>query len=514
MTEEKASPRITRPLTAIILAAGEGKRMRSSIPKVTHQVAGRPMIAWVIHALRPLGCDRIVVVVGVGKEYVMEKVEAHIPIGSEVHFVDQGEPLGTGHATKVALEWLEQKFPEPGGQVLVVNGDTPLVSAETLAELVVYNEESDAAATVLTAQLDDPSGYGRVIRDESGRVVRIVEDRDCGPDEAAISEVNAGFYCFERSALKAALAELRAENSQSEYYLTDTVERLVEAGMSVHAIDAPTEEVLGVNTRADLAEAEALMRARINRMHMARGVTIVDPATTYVGVEVSIGSDTVVYPGTVLEGETSIGERCKIGPFVRITDSVLGPGCTVSFCVIVESQLGADVMVGPFAHLRKGTKLADRVHIGTSVETKESYVGPGSKIPHLSYVGDAEVGAEVNIGAGTITCNFDGESKHRTVIEDHAKVGSDTMLVAPVRIGKGAYTAAGSAITSDVPPGALGVARARQRNVADWVRRRRRTAAAEGLDETGSAELDASVESNGGSNRLYGEGRDGGRKRN
>jgi bifunctional UDP-N-acetylglucosamine pyrophosphorylase/glucosamine-1-phosphate N-acetyltransferase len=468
------SVQTTRPITAIVLAAGEGKRMRSAIPKVAHYVAGRPMIGWVIHALRPLGCDRIVVVVGHGKDTVIAELDRHLPYGTEVSFVEQGTPLGTGHATKVAMEWLDEKFPEESGQVLVVNGDTPLISAETLAELVVYNEESDAAATILTAELEDPSGYGRLVRDEAGKVVRIVEEADCGPDEAAISEVNAGFYCFDRKELGDALASLSADNAQREYYLTDVIGYLVEKGKDVHAIEASAEEVLGVNNRIQLAEAERMLRERINRMHMASGVTIVDPATTYIGADVSIGRDTVILPGTLLEGDTSIGERCTIGPFVRIQDSILGPGCHVSFAVVVESQVGSEVSIGPFAHLRTGTRLADRVHIGTSVETKNAVVGSESKIPHLSYLGDAEVGSRVNVGAGTITCNYDGMQKHRTVIEDDARIGSDTMLVAPVRIGKGAYTAAGSAITVDVPDGALGVARQRQRNIEGWARRRRK----------------------------------------
>ncbi len=436
-------------------------------------VAGRPMIGWVIHALRPLGCDRIIVVVGHQKELVASLASEHLPYGTEVAFVEQSEPLGTGHAAKVGVDWIEQNVKEPGGHILIVHGDTPLITAETLAELVVYGEESDAAATILTAELEDPTGYGRVIRGPDDRIRRIVEERECGPDEAAITEVNTGFYCFDRSALVEALGKLSNDNSQGEYYLPDVIEYLVEAGEDVQAIDAPAEEVVGVNTRNELAEAERLLRSRINAAHMAAGVTLVDPDTTYISADVSIGRDTRILPGTILEGETSVGEGCEIGPYTRIVDSVIGSGCTVTYAVVCEAQLGNGVSVGPFAYLRSGSRLADGVHIGASVETKNAIIGENTKVPHLSYIGDAEVGARVNVGAGTITCNFDGERKHKTVIEDDARIGSDTMLVAPVRIGKGAYTAAGSAITIDVPPGDLGVARQRQRNVAGWVARRR-----------------------------------------
>jgi bifunctional UDP-N-acetylglucosamine pyrophosphorylase/glucosamine-1-phosphate N-acetyltransferase len=486
MTDSSETPvlvQTSRPLSAIVLAAGLGTRMKSSIPKVAHLVAGRPMIAWVIHALRPLGCDRIIVVVGYGKELVASLASEHLPFGTEVAFVEQLEPAGTGHAAKVGVDWLEQNAKEPGGHILIVHGDSPLITAETLAELVVYCEESDAAGTILTANVDDPTDYGRVIRGDDGRVLRIVEERDCGPDEAAITEINAGIYCFDRPVLTEALQKLSNDNAQGEYYLPDVVEYVVEAGNEVQAIDAPPEEVLGVNTRSELAETERLLRDRINRAHMAAGVTLVDPATTYIGAEVSIARDTRILPGTIIEGESSIGEGCEVGPYTRIVDSVMGSRCVVTYAVICEAQLGNDVTVGPFAYLRPGSRLADGVHIGTSVETKSASIGEGSKIPHLSYIGDAEVGARVNIGAGTITCNFDGEHKHKTVIEDDAKIGSDTMLVAPVRIGKGAYTAAGSSITVDVPPGDLGVARQRQRNVAGWVKRRRSSKAPESNQE-------------------------------
>lgn len=447
--------------------------MKSAIPKVAHVLAGRPMIGWVIHALRPLGCDRIIIVVGQHKDLIASVASEHVPFGTEVAYVEQVEPLGTGHAAKAGLDWLEENSEETGGHVLVVNGDSPLITAETLAELVVYGEESAASATILTAELEDPSGYGRVVRGDDGRVLRIVEERECGPDEAAITEINAGLYCFGRSALTEALEKLSNDNAQGEYYLPDVVEYLVEAGEEVQAIDAPADEVLGVNTRADLAETERLLRDRINRAHMAAGVTLVDPATTYIGAEATLARDTRILPGTIIDGETSIGEGCEVGPYTRVVDSIMGSRCTVTYAVLCEAQLGNDVTVGPFAYLRSGSRLGDGVHIGTSVETKNATIGRATKVPHLSYLGDAEVGAGVNVGAGTITCNFDGERKHRTVIEDDARIGSDTMLVAPVKIGKGAYTAAGSSITLDVPPGALGVARQRQRNVTGWVKRRR-----------------------------------------
>lgn len=462
-----------KPLTAVVLAAGQGTRMRSERPKVLHTLCGRPMIVWVLEALAPLDCERAVVVVGHRADEVSEVIDEFAPDGLIVSTVEQPDQRGTGDATSVALSWLQDEDPEEQGDILVLNGDGPVITSETLAELVVMHQMSGTSATILSARLEDPTGYGRIIRDDDGRVVRVVEEPDCGPEEAAINEVNAGFYCFTRPSLGTSLEQVVPDNAQGEHYLPDAVRFIVESGELVEAFEAPAEEILGVNSRADLAIAEALLRARVNEAHMMNGVTIVDPTNTYIDADVSIGQDTVLLPGSVLQGESAIAERCEIGPEARIIDSVVGPGSVVTYSVVRESSLGEEVSVGPYASLRPGTRLARGAHIGTSVELKASVVGAGSKIPHLAYIGDADIGEDVNIGAGTITCNFDGEEKHKTVVEDGARVGSDTMLVAPVTVGRDAYTAAGSAITVDVPPGDLGVARAKQHNVEGWVARKR-----------------------------------------
>lgn len=461
------------PVTAIVLAAGMGTRMRSNIPKVLHPLAGRPMVAWVLEALAPLECEEALVVVGHGADDVMRAMREHAPAGLSVFPVEQPEQRGTADAVAVALALLDEEGPADDGDLLVVNGDGPLITSETLAELIVTHKATGAVASLLSARLEDPTGYGRIIRDDDRNVVGVVEERDCGPEEAGIEEVNAGFYCFSRKALGPAVEAITPDNAQSEYYLPDAVRHLVEAGGFVEAFEAPAEEVIGVNSRLQLAAAEALLRERINLAHMESGVTLIDPHGTYIDADVSIGSDTVVMPGTLLQGETSIGERCLIGPNTRIVDSMIGSDSSITESVVCEARLAGGVTVGPYAYLRPGTQLESGVHIGASVETKNAVVGKGSKIPHLSYIGDATIGEDVNIGAGTITCNFDGESKHETVIEDGARIGSDTMLVAPVTIGKGAYTAAGSAITMDVEAGELGVGRAKQHNVEGWVARKR-----------------------------------------
>lgn len=462
-----------RPLTAVVLAAGEGTRMKSSTPKVLHKLCGRQMILWVLEALEPLGCDQIVVVAGHGVDEVAEVIEELAPRELPVVIVEQAERRGTGDATSVALAYLDETDPGSEGDILVLNGDGPVITSETLAELVVMHTTVGTSATILSARLDDPTGYGRIVRDGDGRVTEIVEEADCGPEDAAINEVNAGFYCFDRPQLGSSLELIAPDNAQGEHYLPDAVKLLVDSGKLVEAFEAPSDEVLGVNSRSDLARAESILRARINQFHMAEGVTMVDPASTYIDADVSMGQDVVLLPNTHLNGETSIGDHCEIGPDVRIIDSVVGPRSCVTYSVVREATLAHDVTVGPYASIRPGVRVEAGAHIGTSVELKNTSVGEGSKVPHLSYLGDAEIGADVNVGAGTITCNYDGEAKHRTVVEDGARIGSDTMLVAPVTVGRDAYTAAGSAITIDVPEGSLGVARAKQRNVDGWVARKR-----------------------------------------
>ncbi|MGE5553013.1 MAG: bifunctional UDP-N-acetylglucosamine diphosphorylase/glucosamine-1-phosphate N-acetyltransferase GlmU [Betaproteobacteria bacterium] len=453
-------------LHCIILAAGLGTRMKSCRPKVLHRVAGQPMLRYVLEAAAKLGVERPIVVVGHGAEQVEEA------IGSGVEYVRQEEQLGTGHAVLQARERLAKLE----GDLLVLYGDTPLLKAATLSEFVRFHQQEKADASVLTAILPDPTGYGRIVREpETGAVLRIVEEKDASSVEKTYREINTGIYCFALSMLLPALAKLRPTNAQGEYYLTDVIALIREAGGKVVALSAgDPEEIQGVNSREQLAAVEAVVRREKNRALMASGVTIMDPASTFVDAGVEIGRDTVLLPFTWLEGKTRIGENCVVGPQVRLRDSELGDRVEVQFSVLDQAQVGRDVNIGPFAYLRPGSRVEDGAKVGDFVEIKNSRVGAGSKVPHHSYIGDAEIGAGVNIGAGTITCNYDGVRKHRTVIEDRCFIGANTNLVAPVRVGEGAYVASGSTITDDVPPGALGVARGRQRNVEDWVARRRR----------------------------------------
>ncbi len=424
------------------------------------------MLAYVLEAATELGVERPLVVIGHGA------AEVEAEIGPGVEYVHQEEQLGTGHAVLQARERLERL----SGDLLVLYGDTPLLRAETLAEFVRFHERERADASVLTAILPDPTGYGRIVREpETGAVLRIVEEKDASPVEKTYREINTGIYCFALPALLPALDRLRPLNAQGEYYLTDAIALIREAGGKVAALAAGNpEEVQGVNSREQLAAVEAAVRREKNRELMAAGVTIMDPSSTFVDAGVEVGRDTVLLPFTWLEGKTRIGEGCTVGPQARLRDCELGDRVSVQFSVLDQAQVGEDVSIGPFAYLRPGAKVEAGAKVGDFVEIKNSRVGAGSKVPHHSYIGDAEIGRGVNIGAGTITCNYDGERKHRTVIEDRCFIGANANLVAPVRVGEGAYVASGSTITADVPPGALGVARGRQRNVEDWVARRRR----------------------------------------
>jgi len=449
---------------ALVLAAGEGTRMKSDIPKVLHRVCGRPMLSWVVDALEGLReagyIDRILVVTGKGADEVEREV------CDQATCVVQEERKGTGHAVMTAAPHVD------ADELLVITADSPLVTSETLRGLCELHRSSRAAATVLSTELDDPTGYGRILRDEGGAVTGIVEETEAGPREKAIREVNTSTYVFGWQTLKKILPELGTANAKGEYYLTDAVALLARAGEGVSAYITPdASEALGVNSREQLAEAEALMRRRINRRWMAEGVTMEDPSTTYIGGEVSIGRDTVLRPLVMLEGSTVVGEGCVLGPNTRVVDCRLGNGVTVEQATLRECELEDGASVGPYASLRPGSVLRAGSKAGTFVETKKTVVGKGSKVPHLSYMGDAEIGDGVNVGAGSITCNYDGVHKHRTVIEDEAFIGSDTMFIAPVRIGKGAVTGAGSAISKDVPPGALGVERGKQRNILEYKRK-------------------------------------------
>ncbi len=451
--------------TALILAAGEGTRMKSALPKVAHRVLGVPMVDHVVRAVRASGVGRVVVVTGHGAD----AVEALLA-DAGVEFVRQDVQHGTGHAVMCA----ESLLGSSEGSLLVIAGDCPLFTAETLTALIAEREREGAAAAVLTTRLADPTGYGRILRRGIGGITGIVEDRDLTPEQRAITEVNTSTYCFDAPALFAHLRRLENDNAQGEYYLTDMVGILRAEGLTVTALEAAdATETLGINSRVQLAEAERVLQRRINERHMLAGVTMTAPDLVWIGPDVRLGRDVIVEPMTSLMGATSVGDGCLLGPDTRITDSVVGVGCVVDSSIVVGCTLADRVSVGPRAYLRPGTRMGEGSKAGTSVEIKASRIGEDSKVPHLSYIGDAEVGNGVNIGAGTITCNYDGAQKHRTVIGDGAFIGSDTMLVAPVEVGPGAVTGAGSAIAHDVPADALAVERTEQRTIEGWAARRR-----------------------------------------
>jgi bifunctional UDP-N-acetylglucosamine pyrophosphorylase/glucosamine-1-phosphate N-acetyltransferase len=440
-------------LAAVVLAAGEGTRMKSSVPKVLHPLCGRPMLLHVIGALEQLSVERIVVVVGHGADKVIKTLHGETDVPLE--FVEQRVQRGTGDAVSVALTVFPDEL-DGEDDLVVVPGDTPLLQAETVAALVREHGEAGAAATILTARLPDATGYGRIVRGKDGGVESIVDHWDATPTEREIDEVNTSIYCFRRSLLAPALRRLSPENAQGEYYLTDAIAVLRQAGHKVVAMTAPeTAEALGVNDRLQLAEAESALRLRINAAWMRAGVTMTDPSRTYVDASVTLGADVSLLPGVVLEGRTSVGPRSSIGPDTRLVDTVVGEGATVTYSVAREAEIGDGVTVGPYAHLRPGTRLGKGSKVGNFVEIKASEVGEGAKVAHLSYLGDATVGAGANVGAGTITANYDGRTKHRTRIGARARIGSNTVLVAPVEVGEGAYTGAGSVVNRDVPAGAL-----------------------------------------------------------
>ncbi|WP_080831656.1 bifunctional UDP-N-acetylglucosamine diphosphorylase/glucosamine-1-phosphate N-acetyltransferase GlmU [Cohnella massiliensis] len=449
---------------AIVLAAGQGKRMKSKLYKVLHPVCGKPMVRHVLDAVGQANCERAVVVVGHGAETVRAR------LGDSVEYALQAEQLGTGHAVMQTRSLLA----DADGVTVVVCGDTPLVTAATIEALISLHEREGAAATVMTAEMADPTGYGRIVRGPDGGVLRIVEQKDCSPEEAQIREINTGTYCFDNRKLFAALERVTNENAQGEYYLTDVFGILKQQGdrIAAYMTDDPAEAI-GVNDRVALGEAERLMRQRITLKHQLNGVTIIDPASTYIESDVTIGPDTVLYPGTMLRGSTAIGSDCAIGPHADLTDTRVGDGSAIRQSVADQALLGNECSVGPFAYLRPGTRLHDEVKIGDFVEVKNSVVGQGSKIPHLSYVGDAEVGAGVNIGCGAITANYDGYNKSKTVIGDNAFIGTNANLIAPVKVGEGAYVVAGSTITHDVGAGDVAIARERQVNKAGYAEKLR-----------------------------------------
>ena len=449
---------------AIVLAAGAGTRMKSKKPKVAHEILGKPLVRWVVDAAREAGLARVVSVVGHEREQVIPLVEADTDV------VVQEERNGTAGAVAVCADALA----DFDGSLVVLSGDCPLITAGTIAELVRVREEAGAAVVVLTMEPDDPFGYGRIVRDPQGGVARIVEQKDAAPEEAAIRECNSGFYCFDARALFEALQQVGNDNAQGEFYLTDVLEICRRAGRAVLALPcADAAECLGVNSRIQLAEATKHLQRRINAEHLAAGVTMVDPDQVWIGPDVRIERDVELLPQTFLMGCTQVGEDSVIGPNSRLTDTVVGRGCVVDETVAVEARIDDGATCGPRAYLRPAAHLCEGAKAGTHVEIKKSTVGKGSKVPHLSYIGDATIGEDVNIGAGSITCNYDGKKKHATVVGDGAFIGSDTMMVAPVSIGAGAIVGAGSCITKDVAPDALALTRPEQREVAGWAAKKR-----------------------------------------
>jgi bifunctional UDP-N-acetylglucosamine pyrophosphorylase / glucosamine-1-phosphate N-acetyltransferase len=462
MTALKASP---DNLEVIILAAGLGTRMKSATIKILHRAAGRPIIDYVLDLAWDIGTRPPIMVIGHQREAVQKVV------GERARYAVQDEQKGTGHAVLQAEALVDSRR-----HVLILSGDVPLTRPETLRRLLDEHERSQNALTLLTMKLEDPGLYGRIVRDAAGAVTRIVEARDATEDEKRISEVNAGIYVFDGERLFDDLRNLSTNNAQSEYYLTDLLGVLRTAGKRVGAVIAGNPiEALGVNSRADLASAEGEIQRRVVAKLMQEGVTFRNPATVVIDSTVAIGNDTVIYPFVTIEGSTTIGLRCVIEPGVHLINVTVGDDVHLRTGSVAENAvIGDEASVGPYAHLRPDTRLARRVRIGNFVETKKAVFGEGAKASHLSYIGDAEVGADANIGAGTITCNYDGVNKHKTVIEDDVFIGSDTQLVAPVRIGKGAYVGAGSTITKDVPPEALALSRTPQRIIEGWATRKKK----------------------------------------
>lgn len=445
-------------LLTIILAAGKGTRMKSSLPKVLHKVCGKPMLQHVIDAAKSVGSTRELVVIGSGAELVQQSI-------SNVEFVLQAEQLGTGHAVLCTRDALG----EVDGTVMILCGDAPLFTRELLSKLVDEHKRSGMNATVLTALMPNANGYGRIIRAEDGSVERIVEHKDASDEQKKIREVNSGIYCFDVKTLFGALERVTNDNAQGEYYLTDVLEIIRNDGEKINAVVADDfTETLGINSRQQLAVAEKILRRRKNDQLMSDGVTIMDPASTFIDADVEIERDTIIYPFTWIEGSTKIGSECVLGPNSRLQNMTIGDRVTAQFIHAHDCEIEDDVTIGPYVHLRPGTRIGSKVKIGNFVEVKNSNIGSGSKLPHLQYLGDCDMGSNVNVGCGTVTCNYDGKRKFRTIIGDNVFVGCNTNLVAPVEVEEGAYIGAGSTITTKVPKGSLAIARARQKNISDW----------------------------------------------
>ena len=452
----------------VVLAAGQGTRMKSALPKVLHKLSGLCLIDHVLRTADTVDPATVTVVVG----HLADRIRKHLGSRPSLHVVVQEPQLGTAHA----LQQSETVLRARSGTLVLLSGDVPLLTPKTLQGLVETHRRAKAAATVVTATVDRPFGYGRVVRTD-GRIARIVEERDASPAERQIREINGGIYAFDLDPLFDGLREVASQNAQGEYYLTDLVAIYRRRKLPVETLMVTNpDEIRGINSRTELAEVSRIVRQNKNEELMAAGVTLVDPATTYIDSDVEIGADTVIHPGVVIEGHSRVGGACEIQAHVRIVDSTIGAHVTVnSFCLIVGSSVADGAAIGPFAHLRPESMVGENAHVGNFVELKKTTLGPGSKANHHAYLGDATIGAKVNIGAGTIVCNYDGETKHRTSIEDGAFIGSDTQLIAPVTVGKGAYVGTGTTVRENVPPGALAVSAGKQRNIEGWVARKRGT---------------------------------------
>lgn len=445
---------------AIILAGGSGKRMKSDLPKVLHKVCSKEMVNHVIDVMKSSGLNEVNVIVGKGAEEVKAATA-----DKNVTYSLQKEQFGTGHAVLCAKDFLKGKK----GIVGVFNGDAPLITEETVKKCFEFHQNGGYSATLLTSILRDPAGYGRIIRDAEGNVIKIVEHKDCSEQELRVNEINAGMYCFDIESLLDGLHKIKNDNAQKEYYLTDMVQILNEAGKKVGAMPVDFEETLGVNSRIQLSEVEKIMRNRINKKHMENGVTIIDPDNTYIGADVKIERDTIVYPGNVLEGKTVIKGKCILYPNSRIVDSVINEGVTIQSSVILEGTVGKNTTVGPYAYIRPESVIGSHARIGDFVEIKKSQIGDNTKVSHLTYIGDSEVGSGCNFGCGTVVVNYDGKVKHKTVIGNNSFIGCNTNLVSPVKVEDNTYIAAGSTITDTVPKDSLAIARARQVIKKDWV---------------------------------------------
>ncbi|MGI5891147.1 MAG: bifunctional UDP-N-acetylglucosamine diphosphorylase/glucosamine-1-phosphate N-acetyltransferase GlmU [Bacillota bacterium] len=452
-------------ITAVILAAGKGTRMKSALPKVLHQANGKAMISFVIDAVLKSGVQKTVLVVGHGAKEIQDT------LGEGYDYALQVPQLGTGHALKCAIPVIDKNCQS----ILVLCGDTPLITADTLQKLVHKFTQSGSAATILSAMMDDPTGYGRIIRDERGQVIKIVEEKDATDQQKKIQEVNTAIYCLDYPVLLSVIDDLKNDNKQQEYYLTDIIEILAHKGYLINSMLLDdSDEVMGVNDRLQLAYASQILRQRKNHNLLSAGVGIIDSNNTYIEEDVKVGPDTIIEPYTFLRGHTVIGKNCLIGPNCDISQSSIGDNCQIKQAVMIGCQTGNNCQIGPFSYLRPGTVLDDNVKVGGFVETKQTQVGKNSKIPHLSYIGDSRIGSGVNIGCGTITCNYDGFNKYLTIIDDNAFIGSNTNLIAPVSIGKGAVVAAGSSISKDVPEDALAIERSEQKNIDKWAVRKRK----------------------------------------